>query len=87
MLKPFWKKVGHVLRVALGVFLVILGIVGIILPFLPGWLFLAAGVVILAPGSRIGKWIRRNVLRMRKWVAGKRARSWRNANHAGPTKK
>ena len=38
----------HTLRIALGFGLVILGIVGLILPIMPGWIFLIPGLLILA---------------------------------------
>jgi Putative transmembrane protein (PGPGW) len=36
------------LRIGVGVFLVLLGIVGLVLPIMPGWVFLIPGLVILA---------------------------------------
>lgn len=36
------------LRIASGVFLCLLGIAGLILPIMPGWIFLIPGLVILA---------------------------------------
>ncbi len=38
----------HLLRIALGIGLVILGITGLILPVMPGWIFLIPGLMILA---------------------------------------
>lgn len=38
----------HFARISLGIGLVILGIVGLILPVMPGWIFLIPGLVILA---------------------------------------
>ena len=35
-------------RIAAGIGLVLLGIVGLILPIMPGWVFLIPGLVILA---------------------------------------
>ncbi len=37
-----------ILRIAAGLGLVILGIIGLILPIMPGWLFLIPGLLILA---------------------------------------
>lgn len=39
------------LRIAGGVGLVILGVIGLILPVMPGWIFLIPGLVILADYS------------------------------------
>ncbi|MCU0245615.1 MAG: PGPGW domain-containing protein [Bryobacter sp.] len=36
------------LRILTGIFLCILGVLGIILPIMPGWIFLIPGLVILA---------------------------------------
>ncbi|MEP7365810.1 MAG: PGPGW domain-containing protein [Acidobacteriota bacterium] len=50
----------HALRVALGIGLVILGIIGLILPIMPGWVFLIPGLVILGdyfpPIKRLLNW-------------------------------
>jgi UPF0716 family protein affecting phage T7 exclusion len=50
----------HAIRLALGVFLVLLGIVGLILPIMPGWIFLIPGLLILGdyfpPIRRLVDW-------------------------------
>lgn len=50
----------HALRVALGIGLVIVGIIGLILPIMPGWVFLIPGLVILGdyfpPIKRLVNW-------------------------------
>lgn len=55
--------VGKVLRILGGFGLVLLGIVGLILPIMPGWVFLIPGLIILAdyfpPISRLVHWARR----------------------------
>jgi uncharacterized membrane protein YbaN (DUF454 family) len=40
--------VRKIFRIAAGMGLVLLGIVGLILPIMPGWVFLIPGLVILA---------------------------------------
>jgi len=35
------------LRLGIGVFLVVIGIIGLILPIMPGWIFLIPGLIIL----------------------------------------
>ena len=46
----------------MGCFLVMLGIIGLILPIMPGWVFLIPGVVILSDHipavRRIAGWVR-----------------------------
>jgi uncharacterized membrane protein YbaN (DUF454 family) len=49
-----------ILRIASGIGLVILGVIGIIVPVMPGWIFLIPGLVILAdyfpPIKRLVDW-------------------------------
>ena len=49
-----------ILRFASGIGLVILGVIGLILPVMPGWIFLIPGLVILAdyypPIKRLVDW-------------------------------
>lgn len=51
------------IRIASGVGLVLVGIVGIIMPIMPGWVFLIPGLVILAdyfpPIHRLVQWAKR----------------------------
>jgi uncharacterized membrane protein YbaN (DUF454 family) len=51
-----------VLRISAGVGLVLIGIVGLILPIMPGWVFIIPGLVILAEHSprirRLLEWAR-----------------------------
>lgn len=50
-------------RIASGIFLVLLGLVGIILPIMPGWIFLIPGLVILSdyipPLRRLVDWLKK----------------------------
>ncbi len=49
-----------ILRIASGIGLVIIGVIGLILPVMPGWIFLIPGLVILAdyfpPVRRLVDW-------------------------------
>ncbi|MCX6586948.1 MAG: hypothetical protein NTX13_10265 [Acidobacteria bacterium] len=49
-----------ILRIASGIGLVIVGVIGLILPIMPGWIFLIPGLVILAdyfpPIRRLVDW-------------------------------
>lgn len=49
-----------ILRIVSGIGLVIIGIIGLILPVMPGWIFLIPGLVILAdyfpPVRRLLDW-------------------------------
>jgi uncharacterized membrane protein YbaN (DUF454 family) len=63
------------LRISGGLALVLVGIIGIILPIMPGWIFLIPGLVILAeyfpPIHRLLEWAKRKV----DWE--KRKADWR----------
>jgi uncharacterized membrane protein YbaN (DUF454 family) len=54
------------LRITAGFGLVILGIIGIILPIMPGWIFLIPGLVILAdyfrPIRRLVDWAKKKAI-------------------------
>ena len=56
---------GKILRILGGFGLVVLGIIGLILPIMPGWVFLIPGLIILAdyfpPIHRIVQWARRKL--------------------------
>ena len=49
-----------ILRIASGIGLVLIGVVGLIMPIMPGWIFLIPGLVILAdyypPIKRLVDW-------------------------------
>lgn len=51
------------LRILTGVILVLIGLVGIVLPIMPGWVFIIPGLVILSeyfpPVKRLLDWARR----------------------------
>jgi uncharacterized membrane protein YbaN (DUF454 family) len=57
--------VGKILRILGGFGLVVLGIIGLILPIMPGWVFLIPGLIILAdyfpPIHRLVQWARRKL--------------------------
>lgn len=58
-----------ILRIASGIGLVIIGIIGLILPVMPGWIFLIPGLVILAdyfpPVRRLVDWAKAKMERVR----------------------
>jgi uncharacterized membrane protein YbaN (DUF454 family) len=57
------------LRIASGIGLVIIGIIGLILPVMPGWIFLIPGLVILAdyfpPVRRLVDWAKAKMERVK----------------------
>ena len=65
-LPPDTLKIPHLrktLRILSGLGLVIIGIIGLIMPIMPGWVFLIPGLVILAeyfpPVRRLLDWAKR----------------------------
>ena len=60
-----------ILRPFLGFFLVILGVMGLILPIMPGWVFLIPGLIILAdyfpPIKRLVEWAKAKAQGHPKW--------------------
>ena len=65
----FRSLLRRTLRLVSGVGLVILGIVGLILPVMPGWIFLIPGLVILSdffpPLRRVLEWAKRKAIETR----------------------
>ena len=70
------KRIRHphpvlrVTRLAAGLFLTLLGLIGIVIPVMPQWPFLIPGLMLLAPESRhvrrLVVWLRAR-LRLRRW--------------------
>lgn len=58
-----------ILRIASGISLVIIGVIGLILPVMPGWIFLIPGLVILAeyfpPVRRLVDWAKAKMERVK----------------------
>lgn len=64
----------RILRIALGVVLIPIGIAGLILPILPGWIFLVIGVTLIAPGYAAGfrrklqqRFFKQDTIRFAEW--------------------
>ncbi len=51
-------------RIGIGYLFVVIGVIGLILPILPGWLFFASGAVCLSPESTF---FRKFVCKIQKW--------------------
>jgi len=75
--------VSGVLRHLLSWLCLILGVVGLVLPILQGWLFLALGAVLLDPDlpifARLVCWIERRFPRVRRLLQKLRRRLGRSA--------
>jgi len=61
----------RILSPFLGIFIVSLGVLGLILPIMPGWIFLIPGLIILAdyfpPIKRLVEWAKAKAQRHSKW--------------------
>jgi uncharacterized membrane protein YbaN (DUF454 family) len=66
MTETIIKKSIHILRIILGIFLLILGIIGIFLPFLQGFLLIILAGIVLGKDSFLGKWIYRLIEYVKK---------------------
>lgn len=66
-MKSHAKKV---LRIAAGIGLILIGIVGLILPVMPGWVFIIPGLVILSEhfewAKRLTDWLKNKFAEARK---------------------
>ncbi len=72
------RAVGRVLRHVMGWGLLVLGVAGLVLPVLQGWLFIAVGALLLAPDvpffSRLVERVERRIPALRHPIARMRAR-------------
>lgn len=59
-----------ILRIAAGVGLVLIGVVGLIMPIMPGWIFIIPGLVILAEYST-------RIQRLLDWARSKYSDAWK----------
>jgi uncharacterized membrane protein YbaN (DUF454 family) len=61
---------GHVLRTILGIGLLILGVIGSLLPVVPGFVFFAAGIAVLGTDHVIVRRLLPYFHRLRAWSRG-----------------
>jgi uncharacterized protein YqgC (DUF456 family) len=59
---------GHIVRTVLGVGLLILGVIGTLLPVVPGFVFFAAGIAVLGTDHAIVRRFLPYVHRVRAWL-------------------
>lgn len=58
----------HIVRTVIGVGLLILGVIGSLLPVIPGFVFFAAGIAVLGTDHAIVRRFHPLVLRARAWL-------------------
>ena len=60
----------RIIRISVGAFCVLLGLPGLVLPILPGWLFLALGFLLLSVDlpffDRMVQWLEKKVPRIKE---------------------
>jgi uncharacterized protein YqgC (DUF456 family) len=60
----------RIIRISLGIFCILLGLPGLVLPILPGWLFLAAGFLLLSIDlpffQRQVQWLEKSIPRLKE---------------------
>jgi len=66
----------RIIRICLGVLLILLGIAELFLPG-PGLALIAAGILVLAPNSRVSVWLKRTFRRLAAWL-GRSVRNWKS---------
>ncbi len=59
---------GHFVRTVLGVGLLVLGVIGSVLPIVPGFVFFAAGIAVLGTDHVIVRRFRPLIHRVRSWL-------------------
>jgi len=61
------KPLRRVVRIAVGIALIAVGVLGLVLPLLPGWPFLVTGFILLWPKIRLARWLVRVFGRIKEW--------------------
>lgn len=80
----FWQTIRIPLRLAGGTLLVLVGVAGVILPILPGWIFIIAGLTILFPRS-FGRWFKSKWEALKRWYGARKDRPPRPPDRPDPT--
>ena len=62
-----WVILRRPLQILAGILLILVGIVGLILPVMPGWIFIFPGIYLLGPDTRPARFLRRQFRRLRVW--------------------
>ena len=66
------RTIRRMLAITAGIILIAVGIAGLILPLLPGWPFIAAGIILLWPKTRMATWLKHLPARIREWFRKRR---------------
>ena len=66
-----YRSLRHVVRTVIGVALLILGAIGSLLPVVPGFVFIAAGIAVLGTDHAIVRRMMPYFHRVRSWLEGR----------------
>lgn len=58
----------RIIRVCIGILLILIGIAGLFLPFIQGIALISAGIIILAPDTRLSRWMIKTFRRSVAWI-------------------
>ena len=71
-LQILWVILRRPLQIVAGILLILLGIIGLILPVMPGWIFFPPGIYLIGPSSRPARFLRKHLRRLRAWTRRRR---------------
>lgn len=69
------RTLRHGLRIAAGLVLFAIGIVGLLLPIMPGWPFIVSAILLIWPDARLAIWIKHLPARAREWYRRRKSPS------------
>lgn len=71
-LHHLWRVAKTPLRIVAGIVLILLGVTGLILPIMPGWVFILPGVTMLAPNTPLSRWLKKKTRHLAQRVSARR---------------
>ena len=61
-----WTTIAkRVLLIAAGIALIAAGVLGLVLPIVPGWVLILVGILLLGPKTRVALWLKRICAKLR----------------------
>ena len=71
------------LRIAVGIALILVGLLGLLVPIMPGWVPILIGIALLGPRTRLAKWLRRTFVRLKAKCSRRKVKA-RAEKESGP---
>jgi hypothetical protein len=59
--------IAHPFRTTLAMLLLIVGIIGLIAPIMPGWVFIFLAIFVLGPRTKAARWLKRRLAVVRRY--------------------